>query len=192
MICIVGASGSGKNTLADAFVKCGFTKLVSYTTRPKREGEVEGYDYHFINNYEFDDMEDEGLFIDISEFYAFMGGTEKQLCRYGITKNSCGENVVAVLTPSGVSSLKEKYDGSILVIMMNTDEEIRLSRLVKRGDDMKEVMRRGREYDDFDDWDIRVTNNTDSNLENMASTIADFFKLKDGIDIKIGYEKVEE
>ena len=51
IICLIGASGSGKSTL-EKFIseKFGYKKIVSHTTRMARIGEINGKDYHFINN----------------------------------------------------------------------------------------------------------------------------------------------
>lgn len=50
IICIVGPSGSGKTTLANiASKELNIPTLVSYTTRPKREGEINGVDHFFVS-----------------------------------------------------------------------------------------------------------------------------------------------
>jgi guanylate kinase len=57
-------SGAGKTTLTHRLLR-EFPELefsVSYTTRPRRTGEVEGRDYHFIDNATFDAMVDRGEF----------------------------------------------------------------------------------------------------------------------------------
>ncbi|MDR2883397.1 MAG: hypothetical protein LBU98_06450 [Alistipes sp.] len=51
IIAIVGPSGSGKTLLADYLRdRYAIPAIVSTTTRPKRENEVEGVDYHFVRN----------------------------------------------------------------------------------------------------------------------------------------------
>ena len=51
IIAIVGASGSGKTTLSKYLQrKYGIPAIVSTTTRPRREGEVEGEDYFFVRS----------------------------------------------------------------------------------------------------------------------------------------------
>lgn len=50
MICLVGPSGSGKTTLANiASKELNISTLCSYTTRPKRENEVNGIDHFFVS-----------------------------------------------------------------------------------------------------------------------------------------------
>lgn len=51
ILCIIGNSGSGKTTIEELLVKTfpmHFKRLVSYTTRPRREGETEGVEHHFV------------------------------------------------------------------------------------------------------------------------------------------------
>lgn len=51
---ICGKGGSGKDTLLQSIVKdTGFKRVVLYTTRPKRFGEIDGVDYNFLSNLEF-------------------------------------------------------------------------------------------------------------------------------------------
>lgn len=54
IIAIVGPSGSGKTTLSLAMQKAGIPSIVSYTTRPMREGEVNGREHWFITEPESD------------------------------------------------------------------------------------------------------------------------------------------
>lgn len=53
IVCIVGPSGSGKTTLASiASKELNIPTLCSYTTRPKRENEINGVDHFFVSNEE--------------------------------------------------------------------------------------------------------------------------------------------
>ena len=54
---ITGPSGVGKNTIIEAMsTDLDFYFSVSHTTRPQREGEVDGKDYYFISNDEFNSL----------------------------------------------------------------------------------------------------------------------------------------
>lgn len=51
VLCIIGHSGSGKTTIEELLVKTfpmHFQRVVSYTTRPKREGETNGWEHYFV------------------------------------------------------------------------------------------------------------------------------------------------
>lgn len=49
IIAIVGPSGAGKTAISKAMAKAGIPYVVSYTTRPMREGETDGVEHHFIS-----------------------------------------------------------------------------------------------------------------------------------------------
>ncbi|EMF8697634.1 guanylate kinase, partial [Acinetobacter baumannii] len=53
-VLLSGTTCSGKTTIADALTeKYGFNRIVTTTSRPKREGEVDGLHYHFVTQTEF-------------------------------------------------------------------------------------------------------------------------------------------
>ncbi len=71
VIVVVAPSGSGKTTIAHRLLK-DILRLrfsVSATTRPPRKGEVDGKDYHFLSQKEFQEHIDEGDFLEWEEFY---------------------------------------------------------------------------------------------------------------------------
>ena len=49
LLIIGGKSGSGKDSVVKEFEKNGWKKIIKYTNRPKREGEIDGVDYHFVS-----------------------------------------------------------------------------------------------------------------------------------------------
>lgn len=61
----MGKSSSGKDSLYNAIVDTlSLTPLVIYTTRPMRENEIDGREYHFVNRADFDQMKAEGRVIE--------------------------------------------------------------------------------------------------------------------------------
>lgn len=57
MIILTGKSGSGKTTVARELEKHGFKRAVTCTTRPRRTGEEDGVDYHFLSSKQFEKLE---------------------------------------------------------------------------------------------------------------------------------------
>ena len=49
LLVIIGKSGSGKDSVVKEFEKNGWKKIIKYTNRPKRNGEIDGIDYHFVS-----------------------------------------------------------------------------------------------------------------------------------------------
>lgn len=61
LLLLGGPSGSGKTTVANILQeKHGFSRLVTVTTRPPREGEKNGVDYYFVSIDEFRSMQATG------------------------------------------------------------------------------------------------------------------------------------
>lgn len=134
-IVILGKSGSGKTTVVDIITEnFRYDKVVTNTSRPMREGEVEGVDYNFLTDEEFDTLIEQGEFVE----YFIAGNGWK----YGTSKESLEkDDIFIILTPSGLDKLKEgKYD--IVSIYVDVDDKTRYIRQLERGDDIKEVCRR--------------------------------------------------
>ena len=53
MLLLVGKSASGKDTVKKELIKMGMKAVVTYATRPPRNGEIDGVTYHFITKEEF-------------------------------------------------------------------------------------------------------------------------------------------
>ncbi len=135
MIVIIGESGSGKTTLANDFVERNpqFHRVVTYTSRPKREGEIDGVDYHFCSDDEFDELCESGFFVEHAEYRGWKYGTAREDCE--------SENAVVILTPSGLRALKKLTD-DIISVYVWVDRETRLIKLIERGDNVDEAYRR--------------------------------------------------
>ena len=135
MIVIVGESASGKSTLQNMFIQNNpkFSKVVTYTTRPARTGEKDGVDYHFVSDEEFNRMVANGEFIEHARYRDW---------NYGTAKIDCTEdNVVAVLTPSGLRSLK-RYGIDPISVYLKVDRRSRMIKIISRGDNIDEAYRR--------------------------------------------------
>lgn len=139
MLVIVGGSGSGKSTLEkNLSEKYGLRKVVSYTTRPMRPGEIHGIDYRYVANYEFEEMDAKGVFVEISNYRGWC---------YGIAKEDLEEDSILVLTPAGLRKLKEynktlDEQFNIISLYLDVDRKSRLISLLKRDKDIDESIRR--------------------------------------------------
>lgn len=125
-ILFFGSSGSGKSTIIrhilKKFSKCHFS--VSYTTRPIREGEVNGKDYVFITKEEFQEKLKTGFFI---EHTLFKGNF------YGTPQGSHAPGAINIFDCDykGVEFFKKKFPHGKFVYVFAT-EEIILNRLKNR------------------------------------------------------------
>ena len=134
MIVIVGESASGKSTLQSVLTKkYNLKRVITYTTRPPRENEINGVDYNFISKEEFESKINEGFF---AEYTMYRGWY------YGTAIDCCGkDDTVAVLNPQGMRSLK-KLDFDFISFYLCVDRRSRLIKILQRGDDIEEAYRR--------------------------------------------------
>ena len=135
MLVLVGESASGKSTLQNLITKeFNHNKIVTYTTRPIRAGEIDGFSYHYISDEEFLRLDSEGFFVETAEYNGW---------HYGTPFNECSDfnDVNAVLTPAGLRALKRKGIKTVS-IYLKVDRRSRLIKILERGDNIEESYRR--------------------------------------------------
>ena len=134
MIVLVGESASGKSSI-EKFIaeETNLKKVISYTTRPPRDGEVNGVDYYFISEQEFANMQHEKEFAETASYRGW---------HYGTAKRDCTDDKVAVLTPHGLRQLKKIPRLNIVSFYINVPRRDRLIKILQRGDDIEEAYRR--------------------------------------------------
>ncbi len=136
-IVLCGKSGSGKTTVGKELERLGYKKIVTYTTRPKRAGEVDGVDYHFVSEAEFQALADTGQFAETASYNASFG-----FCRYGSLKSDYGiPHSYIILNPIGLKAVKNQGPGAFTVYLY-ADKETLVKRLKARGDTEVEITRR--------------------------------------------------
>lgn len=136
---LTGPSCSGKSHLRDALCKRFpevFAKAVSCTTRPPREGEKDGEDYHFLGEAEATALhnrqylEDDNIFVEHEWYMGYKYGIRYQ--DLNRTINS-GKTPIAILTPQGVERAMGKLGTTnVLSIYLNTDLDLLVARYLKR------------------------------------------------------------
>ena len=131
MIEIIGKNGSGKSYLANRLYDFGFERNVGYTTRHMRDGEIDGIDYYFISNEQFEQMIKNNEFID----YKIRNGFY-----YGILKNKINNNTILV---SGDSKKIESITGNKIIKMyIDCNFLIRYARVLERDEDIMNIFNR--------------------------------------------------
>ncbi len=133
MLIIVGASASGKTCIVKNLYNYGFEKIVTYTTRPKRDNETEGVDYHFITREDFLNKIKAKFFLEYVTY---------QKNYYGTSKESLSENKVVILEPTGLAYYRKFLKDEAYVVYLTCDKQIRLERMTNRGDELSVVLSR--------------------------------------------------
>jgi len=136
LYCIIGQSGSGKDTLANNLQeKCGYKKVLSYTTRPARENDkTDEFSHVFTTIAQYQkDVSDNEI---IAETY-FDGKY------YWVTKKMVDDADIYIVDPKGLKDLRKQYTSRpIVAIYLWTRPETRMKRMRKRGDSSEQISQR--------------------------------------------------
>lgn len=160
---ISGPSGAGKTTLIRGLLaqvpSLGFS--VSYTTRPPRPGELEGRDYHFVDEERFGRMVQTGEFLEWAQVHGHRYGTG---ARHVDAMLGQGSDVILDIDTQGAASVRRLRDQAVLVFIMPPDLQTLRSRLRGRALEAAEEMERRmraalREMERFELYDYLVINN---------------------------------
>jgi len=149
---IVGKGGSGKDYLKEKFLSKGFTRSISFTTRPKRESEINGIDYYFVSEDIFKYKIKNNHFQEYDNFNGWYYGTSFE------TWNHCE---VFIKTPRGVSKISKEDRKSCFIIYLDIKEEIIRNRISCRKDKdsvERRILADREDFKNFTDFDLRITN----------------------------------
>ena len=139
IIVISAPSGAGKTTLAKRLLQISsFAYSVSFTTRPPRKNEIEGVDYYFISEQEFQKMVQEGKFIEWAQVHGQLYGTSINLLDNAIETK---KDVVLEVDVRGGIEIKEKYPKAVLIFLLPPSWQELEKRLNKRDTEIKEKIR---------------------------------------------------
>jgi guanylate kinase len=151
-IILIGPAGSGKDFIKRKFKNKGWKADVSYTTRPKREGEEYGVDYNFISEDEFT------LRISQNAFYEYARHGDYL---YGTGKYEWENFEVFIMETHGLSKISAEDRKDCFVIFVNTKRDVRTVRLVGRGWDIENISHRNKtdheKFKDFNDYDLQIS-----------------------------------
>lgn len=139
IIAIMGEAGSGKDSLMQAMLKLrpDFHEIISCTTRPKREGEVEGVNYYYYTPEQFGDRVLHDEMLECTVFNDWFYGTS-----YDSVRSDCIN--IGVFNPTGVESLVVRPDVDVKIIRVVAEDKTRLLRQLNRegSPDVREIIRR--------------------------------------------------
>lgn len=146
-------SGAGKTTLVRRVMRArpNLTFSISYTTRPRRAGEVDGRDYHFLSREQFVAMRDAGEFLEHAGVFGNDYGTGRRQVE---SLRDAGRDVLLEIDWQGARQVRANQPDCCSVFIMPPSVAELERRLRGRGTDVESVIERrlGEAVDDMAHW----------------------------------------
>ncbi len=152
LIVLSGPSGVGKDAVLAEFLKLetGVKKCVTCTTRPMREGEVDGVDYTFLSTDEFERRKRDGGFFESAVYCGYHYGTPRDWVEH---ETSMGHDVILKIEVQGGREVKRLAPNAVMIFLVPPSMEELERRLRNRLTDSDEqiVNRLSRAHKELDE-----------------------------------------
>ena len=141
LFCVAAPSGTGKSSLVKALLELDshLAVSVSHTTRAPRGQELEGREYHFVDEAAFRDMIGRGEFFEWAEVHGHLYGTSRQAIEQRL---EAGQDVVLEIDWQGALQIKKLFAHAVLIFVLPPSWGELSQRLNRRGEDPPEVIAR--------------------------------------------------
>ena len=178
ILIISSPSGAGKTSLAKKILQKDpkFTTSISVTTRAKRPLEVDGQDYYFITQAQFETMQNNDQLLESAQVFGNNYGSPKQ---HILDKLDAGYDILFDIDWQGAQTLKEKLGSLVVSIFILPPSMSELeNRLKSRGQDSNEVIAKrmeqaSSEISHYDLYDyVLINKNFDKTLARVSTIIA--------------------
>ena len=135
LIIISGTTCAGKGTVIKKLL-ANHNDIVlstSYTSRPKRESEIDGVDYYFVSKEEFERKIENGDFLEYAQvqYGAYYGTPKKEV----LELLDSGKDVILEIDVQGAKQIKELYPETVLIFIMAPSMREVKRRIMMRGDE---------------------------------------------------------
>lgn len=187
---ISAPAGTGKTTLVQMLTKefpC-IVSGISYTTRPIRQEEIPGVDYHFISRDAFQEKVAAGDFLEYAEVFGNAYGTSKSWVE---AKQNEGKHVVLVIDTQGALQVRKKIPCTLIFLLPPSIEELR-SRLKKRNSETAQSQKTRLEWAEKEiaigktDYDYCIVNDSLEVAYQVLKSIviAEEYRVYSGVETK--------
>lgn len=165
LLVLTGKTASGKDTIKNALLEKfpHLKKVVTTTSRPPRDGETNGMDYHFVTRAEFEKKIESGEFAEHVEYGGNLYGTERKELEQALN-----QDLIWKIDPSRAGKIRQLIKRELLVIYIYTADDVILKRLKERGLSEEEIKKRM--ADDKKIW-LKYKNNYDFVVENVPGKL---------------------
>ena len=129
-------SGAGKTTLVHEVIhrlqgEYDVQRVITYTSKTPRPGEINGVDYHFVTEEEFKAKIETNFFVEYSTVYGAYYGFPSSV----LDAMKCGTSFIAIVDRAGAASLKACVGAALLIWIMPPSKEALAERLAGRAQD---------------------------------------------------------
>ncbi len=142
LLMISGPSGAGKTTITRGVERSIADSVfsVSATTRARTDADVEGVDYHFVSEAQFDEMKARGEFLEHAGVYGKQYGTPRA---WVVEQLKRGRLVILEIDVQGAQQVKRHMPQAFGIFVLPPSEEELLNRLRSRKrEDEAQIQRR--------------------------------------------------
>lgn len=164
LLVLSGPSGAGKGTVSTALMKESKDIIfsISLTTRKPRPTEIDGENYFFVDEEEFERMVRDDELLEYAKVHNNYYATPKKFVFEQIEK---GEIVLLEIDVQGALQIKKKYKNAIFIFLLPPNMSELKNRIVKRGTEKPEDIdtrfnNAFKELDFVGEYDYFVVNNT--------------------------------
>lgn len=168
LVVLQGPSASGKSTIQS---KLGLPRIVTWTSRLPREGEIDGIDYFFKTKDEMRQLYEQGQMIEMTEYHGNLYGTPIRLIEEVFYKS---ERKSIILDEVGAKRIKQLFSDKVLLLGIKAERHECASRLKARGHSTSDINSRlgsfEVEIEALSHCDL-VLNNTDGNREKIDQIV---------------------
>ncbi|GAB4522213.1 MAG: guanylate kinase [Anaerolineae bacterium] len=139
LVVISGPSGVGKDSVVKRMQELGypFHFVVTATSRPPRPNEVDGVDYHFVSEAEFERMIDAGELIEHALVYGQYKGIPKKHIREALAS---GQDVIMRIDVQGAATVRRIIPQAVTIFLTAESEEDLIRRLRERRTESEEAL----------------------------------------------------
>lgn len=136
---IAAPSGTGKTTLVKGLVESmeNITVSISHTTRTKRPGEIDGFNYYFVTRDQFETSIERNEFLEYAVIFDNYYGTSKRWVEETLTR---GTDVILEIDWQGHLQIKQLFPKSIGIFILPPSLTALETRLVARNQDNRSVI----------------------------------------------------